>query len=322
MRKLTSLLLTVSGLCLLITSVVLYIIPTGRVAYWADYHLLWLTKTQWGDLHINFGVLVVVCSLLHLLFNFKILTNYLRNRARRVSLLNPNFITAFIITAYVAVGTIFSLPPMNYILEYGETLKHNAETKYGVPPYGHAELSSLKKFSKKMDIESEEALAALRNAGITVAGESEILKDIAAANHKTPQEIYGVIKLAQSCSKTTKQEPAPLPVAVEQKPHAEAVEPQDPAEQAAQSEVTVEKGVTEPEVVVEQVAMPTAVVKPMGLGKMTLTALCDQYGLSVDESVTLLKEKSIVAEPLQTIKEIAEANDSAPMVILETLVKE
>lgn len=46
MRKITSLTLAITGLIELVTSVVLYILPSGRVAYWADYRLFDLSKTQ------------------------------------------------------------------------------------------------------------------------------------------------------------------------------------------------------------------------------------------------------------------------------------
>lgn len=48
MRKITSLTGLLSFLITLLTSVILYVVPEGRVAYWADWHLLGLTKTQWG----------------------------------------------------------------------------------------------------------------------------------------------------------------------------------------------------------------------------------------------------------------------------------
>lgn len=309
MRKLTSLLLTLSGVFLLITSVVMYILPTGRVAYWADYHLLWLTKTQWGDLHISFGCLVITCSFFHFLFNFKILMNYLRNRARRVSFFNPNFITAFILSAYVAVGTIFSLPPMNFILEYSEQFKQSAEMEYGVPPYGHAELSSLKSFCKKMDFDSEKALVALRNGGIVVADENEILKNIASANKQTPQNLYRLIATDQPCSESKKN-----------KQHSKQENQQPRLQQEANvvAENLGDKNIEN----VENIGMVETSPKPIGLGQMTLTALCAQYGLSVDESVSILQENGIIAEPMQTVKEIARENNSMPMVILETLVKE
>ena len=39
MRKITSLTALISFVLLLVTSIILYILPSGRVAYWAGYRL-------------------------------------------------------------------------------------------------------------------------------------------------------------------------------------------------------------------------------------------------------------------------------------------
>jgi len=67
MRKITSLTMLISFVLLVLTSVILYIVPQGRVAYWADWHLLGLSKSQWGNLHINLGFLFLLAGFLHLL---------------------------------------------------------------------------------------------------------------------------------------------------------------------------------------------------------------------------------------------------------------
>ena len=51
-RKITSLTALVSFLLLILNSVILYIVPQGRVAYWSDWHLWGLNKTEWGNQHI------------------------------------------------------------------------------------------------------------------------------------------------------------------------------------------------------------------------------------------------------------------------------
>jgi hypothetical protein len=53
----------------------------------------------------------------------------------------------------VGVGTYFQVPPMSTVIDFGESFKDAAAEKYGEPPYGHAELSSLKVFVKKMNLE-------------------------------------------------------------------------------------------------------------------------------------------------------------------------
>ncbi|MCK4621505.1 MAG: DUF4405 domain-containing protein [Desulfuromonadales bacterium] len=48
MRKITSLIALISFVLLMLTSIILYIVPSGRVAYWAGWRLWALNKEDWG----------------------------------------------------------------------------------------------------------------------------------------------------------------------------------------------------------------------------------------------------------------------------------
>ena len=65
-RKITFLTALLAFTFLFITSIVLYIVPQGRVANWADWRLLGMSKTEWGNVHVNMGLLFIVSILLHL----------------------------------------------------------------------------------------------------------------------------------------------------------------------------------------------------------------------------------------------------------------
>ncbi len=196
-RKITSLTLFLSFFFLIITSIILYIVPQGRVAYWADWRLWGLSKTQWGDLHINFGFLFLLAGLLHIYYNWRPVVTYMKNRARKVTVMTPAFSIAFLLTLVVGVGTYYEIPPMSSVIQLGESFKDAAARKYGEPPYGHAELSSLKLFAKKQDLDLDKAVELLKKNKIVFAGVSETLADIAAGNDLTPREIYALIKSAE-----------------------------------------------------------------------------------------------------------------------------
>ncbi len=194
MRKITSLTLVISGIIELITSIVLYILPAGRVAYWADYSLMGLSKTQWGDIHITVGTLFLIAAILHIYFNWRPITAYIKNRAKKITIFTTSFNIAFLLSVYVTVGTLYSLPPMNYVLQLGEHFTDSANKKYGEPPYGHAELSTLKMFCSKMNIDTAKAVKKFKDAGIIMESEKETIKDIAKKNKLTPQQLYQIIK--------------------------------------------------------------------------------------------------------------------------------
>jgi hypothetical protein len=195
-RKITSMTMLVSLVVLLVNSVILYIVPEGRVAYWADWHMAGLTKTEWGDQHVTVGVLFLVASVLHMYFNWSVITAYMKNKAREIKVFTSSFNAAVLITLLVAIGTYYEVPPMSSIIHLGGELKEGGARKYGEPPYGHAELSSLKLFAKKEGIDAEKALELIQQAGLKAESSKETLKNIAANNRLTPQQVYEIIKPA------------------------------------------------------------------------------------------------------------------------------
>jgi hypothetical protein len=189
-RRITSLTAVLSFIVLFITIVVLYIVPQGRVAYWADWRLWGLTKEQWGNIHINIGLLFLLSIFLHIYYNWKALLNYLKNKARQLTVLRPEFNAALALTAIFALGTYFELAPFSWVLEYNAHLKDRAAVKYGEPPYGHAELSSLTAFAAKAGLDLAGGLQRLKQADIVFDNENQSLKDIARMNDISPQQVF------------------------------------------------------------------------------------------------------------------------------------
>ncbi len=222
-RKITSLTALVSFCLLVITSVILYIVPQGRVAYWADWRLWGLTKTQWGDLHINLGLLFLLSILLHVYYNWKPIVNYLKNKARKIRIFTPEFNVALLLSLAFTVGTLFYVPPFSWVLTFNDTLKEAAEARYGAPPYGHAELSRLKSLAQRTGLDLQKAMAALRARGIRFQGPDQNLQEIAAANGMTPQQLYGIMKAAggKAAAATGADMPAEPPAGIGRKSLAE-----------------------------------------------------------------------------------------------------
>jgi hypothetical protein len=194
MRKITSLTATLSFILMVVTSTILYLVPQGRVAYWADWRMAGLTKTQWGDIHINVGLLFLLALGLHIYYNWKPLMAYLKGRTRQMKVFTPAFNVALALCLLTVAGSLFAVPPFSWVLDFNTALKDAGAEKYGEPPYGHAELSSLKTFAKKMDIDAAAARQRLEAAGFQVTGEDQTLQAMAAINRTTPKALYEVMQ--------------------------------------------------------------------------------------------------------------------------------
>lgn len=190
MRRITSLTAFLSFFAVLLTSSILYIAPQGRVAYWADWRLWSLSKDQWGAVHINVGFLFLLSLALHIYYNWKPIVLYLKNKSERVRVFTQEFNVALVLIIVFVIGTYVEIPPFATLIQISDELKGSAAKKYGEPPYGHAELSSLKAFAKKAGIDLKAGMTLLSEAGYKVDNETQTLKEIARNNGVSPQQLY------------------------------------------------------------------------------------------------------------------------------------
>lgn len=167
-RRITSLIASLAFVLMVLTSIILYVVPQGRVAYWADWRFWGLTKTDWGNIHINMGFLFLIALIVHLYYNWKPLINYLKDKAKKIKVFTPEFNGALVITIAFVVGTYLLVPPFSWIMSLNDHFKDSGAEKYGEPPYGHAELSSLRTFAKKLKLDLTKSMKLLDQAGYPV----------------------------------------------------------------------------------------------------------------------------------------------------------
>ena len=194
LRRIASLTACFTFVVMVLTSIILYIMPQGRVAYWADWRLFGLGKGQWGALHINTGVLFFLSLGLHLYYNWQPLVNYLRNTRKQIRIVTKECIAALLLVGGCLWGTYIEFAPFSTVIEVSNDIKARAAQKYGEPPYGHAELSSLQSFAQKMSIDIDDALMALHQAEIEIMNSRQSLQEIGRSNDLSPQQIFNVIK--------------------------------------------------------------------------------------------------------------------------------
>lgn len=199
MKKITSLSLAFSFLIMSYTGVMLYLVPKGKVAYWADWHLLGLSKTQYGELHTTSMVTFLFFGIFHIYYNWKPIVSYLKDKQRKISFTKKEFLIAFGLNLIFVLGTLFMLQPFKAFLNMQESIKDNWTQEYGEPPYGHAEETTLKVFCKKMGIDYNEASEILTSNNI-VFNPKESLLLIGKNNNISPSYIYKLINKNKTIS--------------------------------------------------------------------------------------------------------------------------
>ncbi len=184
MRKWVSVGLLFSFAFLLVSSVVLYIEPPGRIAFWTNWHLWGLDKHQWDALHTVFGFLFALLSIWHLFLNWRPLVRYLKT---------PLTIGAvFLLSVWVCWGTVTYKAPFRYIIDWQKVFKNSWELS--PPPVPHGEAMPLGKLAPMIGLTPKQALERLREAGIKVSSPKEKFGQIAARNGKKPEELFRILK--------------------------------------------------------------------------------------------------------------------------------
>ncbi len=199
-RKAISLTALWAFVLLILTSIILYIVPAGRVAYWADWRLWGLTKTQWGELHINLGVLLLAAVGLHIYLNWKPILSYMKTKTRQLRIFTRDFNVAMAVALAVMSGTYLGLPPFSTVIAVSNAIKDAAAEKYGEPPYGHAELATLKTFSARMGWNLNESLQRLKKNGYPADDPQMTLLDVAVKQGVAPQQVFLAMRPVESQS--------------------------------------------------------------------------------------------------------------------------
>lgn len=194
LRKIVSLTALLSFVLLLLSSVVLYISPSGRIANWVNWRVLGLDHHQWGDLHTNLGLLFTVVCLIHTVINWKCIVVYLRNKACQLRIFTGDFMVAILITFLVVLLTVLHLPPLNGVQKLNDKIQKSSVDRYGIPPYGQAQGATLKSFCLRTRINLDEAIQKLNAADLKGVTEEVTLLEIADANHITPQKVYDLMR--------------------------------------------------------------------------------------------------------------------------------
>lgn len=315
-RVLISLLTALSFIAMSLSGIAAFIVPQGRVAYWTNWTFLGLSKTQWGNIHITTSVLFLAAGIWHICYNWTPLMQYLRGIPGTVSAHWRDLAVAAAITLFFTVGAVTKTPPLNYVLDLNAWIKESwVKTSSDEPPFGHAELLPLKSLCKKMDINPEEALLTLRQAGFKVTDDSISLERMARDNDTTPAKLYEIIsKLegketgASIRARQTDAAAVPRPALLPAK---------TPLKPAKCTNLPLTATAAPPRYTADLVLER---FEGKGIGKKNLPAICQELDLDNDRIKQKLAAKSLFIKDNETLKDAAERLDVAPIELLTVML--
>ena len=146
-RRITSLTALLIFIALAFTSIFTYLAPRGPGS--SDWTALGIAKHKWLALHTDLGIIFLVACIIHILYNLKPIAAYLKDQFGKSKVFNINFNISLVISLWVIIGSLFSLPPFGTI--------QNVKQDHGNRDRHHAEEGALKDGSTE---ESKEPLPA------------------------------------------------------------------------------------------------------------------------------------------------------------------
>ena len=193
-RSLTSLSVMAGFIIMSISGIVAFIVPQGRIAFWTEWTMLGLTKEQWGDIHILSSLLFVAAGIAHIYYNWRPMLAYLGQKATSGRKHKREIAITIIISVLIVGSAIWKIPPLSYLLDLNAYIKDAwVVSKEYEPPFGHAELLSLKVLTQKTNIPIEKAVAELKSKGLPV-NPNQTLQEIARTNRTSPMQVYRLIR--------------------------------------------------------------------------------------------------------------------------------
>ncbi len=191
-RGFVSLLLTGSFLVMLVTGLVLYVTPQGRVAHWTGWTLAGLGKEQWSAVHIVTTLVFLGSAGFHLYYNWRVFWGYFKSKAKSGFNLQRELALAIAICVATVAGTLWDVPPFGTVIRWNDDIKAYWDSHSPAAPVPHAEGFSLARLADEINVPADQIVEGLKTAGVTVADPSMSVQAIADENGMTPDELFSL----------------------------------------------------------------------------------------------------------------------------------
>ncbi len=192
----TSLLLFFSFLISLVSGIVLYFPPQGKIANWTHWTFWGLEKEMWGALHINSSLVFFIIAFLHLYYNWKVLFRYVKKKMEPALNLRIEIFAAVVLSIWIVLATLYNIEPFRTVIKWNNDIKNYwAAQAEAQPPIPHAEDLIVTEFCKQLDIPLEDFRQRMNRRGWAFDAEKDKIIDIAGRNGISPASIYKLFRM-------------------------------------------------------------------------------------------------------------------------------
>ncbi|EFL52916.1 conserved hypothetical protein [Solidesulfovibrio fructosivorans JJ]] len=199
-KKSVFLILLFSFFLLILSALVVFIAPAARVASWADWAFLGLSRPRWEAAHLGMGLLFAVAGLVHVICNRAALLDTLRDADGALILFTRPFFVGLVVAVGIFVWSLGGMPPVGQLVAFSDYFKQRAVETYGEPPYAEAQRSTLESLARRMGMDKDKALALLRLKNIKAESADMTLAEIARQNGVAPGGVFEALRMVMEPS--------------------------------------------------------------------------------------------------------------------------
>ncbi len=310
-RSFVSLYLVISFFMMLISGVIMYLAPPGRIANWSNWSILGFTKKQWIAQHTLFSFLWVITVTFHLIYNWKPIVSYFRERMNSGSKIKRESFFALIVGLFVFFGTFFLIPPFSMVVDFGEYLTDSWGNPTVEPPIPHAEELKLYELASQFGTNFTELSKILKQEGYLATDSNQLVGDFAEKFDKAPSDIFTVVD-----SKLKESRKIVLPQNVDETDNSS-----NKTSSANENIVKSEEKSTKTAITTinNEVKPTTKYVAGSGYGRKMLSEILSENNISWSEGVKRLNANGIKIEKDDNLKEIATENGVLPADLIKAI---
>lgn len=268
-RGFTTLVITISFLILVISGVILYFTPSGRVVRMTGWAFIGLDKFQWAMVHISISILFLLTAVVHLYFNWRIFLRHFRTKIEEGFTLGSELIASLAVGGIVVTGTLCQVPPFDSVKKLHSDIRQYWEWNTGLnqpKPIGELDLHRI---DRRVGVRHEEIEGAPRKDRRKTNDENAKVEQIGEHGSVPPETVTESV-----CNQLGK---------------------------TAQTHALRGGG------------------SGLRWGQMTLSQLCAQQGLELDQAITSLKAHGVQASGASTLGEISRALGVKPSGLVEII---
>ena len=110
-RKTISFVMLYSFIIMVLSGIMLFISPFGRLSMMIQWEMLGLDKMQWQALHLIFMLIFTIAGIVHIIYNIKPIKNYLKNKSKKIVVFTTSNLVAIAVTASLFYVTVNHMEP-------------------------------------------------------------------------------------------------------------------------------------------------------------------------------------------------------------------